>query len=63
MVGIRYRVRNRFQVMDYNELNLSTERPCRFSGTKVMGWGLEQEAIAQTLLDGCLSDAALAQYY
>ncbi|MDA0864990.1 MAG: GTP-binding protein [Cyanobacteria bacterium] len=52
--------------MEYTELNIPPwlgGRPSRFSGIEVVGWGLEQEAIAQTLIDGCLSDAALAQYH
>ena len=52
--------------MEYTELNIPPwleGRPSRFSGIEVVGWGLEREAIAQTLLDGCLSDAALTQYH
>ncbi|MEM1280497.1 MAG: GTP-binding protein [Cyanobacteria bacterium P01_H01_bin.152] len=37
-------------------------RPDRFSGIEVVGQGLEQKAIAQTVLAGCLSDGAIAQY-
>ncbi|MGF1520471.1 MAG: GTP-binding protein [Nodosilinea sp.] len=51
--------------MEYTELTIPPwleGRPRRFSGIEVVGWGLEREAIAQTLLDGCLSDDALAQY-
>jgi hypothetical protein len=52
--------------VEYTELNLPRwleGRPSRFSGIEVVGWGLGREAIAQTLLDGCLSDAALTQYH
>lgn len=51
--------------IEYTELNLPRwleGRPDRFSGIEVMGWNLEQETIAQTILDGCLSDSAIAQY-
>ncbi len=37
-------------------------RPTRFSGLEVMGWNLDQESIVQAVVDGCLSDAAIAQY-
>ena len=37
-------------------------RPDRFSGIEVVGWNLERKTIAQTVLDGCLSDGAIAQY-
>ncbi|MEM8640722.1 MAG: GTP-binding protein [Cyanobacteria bacterium P01_G01_bin.54] len=37
-------------------------RPERFSGIEVVGWNLEQDAIAQTLLAGCLADDVLQAY-
>ncbi|TVQ05942.1 MAG: GTP-binding protein [Leptolyngbya sp. DLM2.Bin27] len=52
--------------MEYTELNIPPwleGRPRRYSGIEVVGRGLEHKAIAQTLLDGCLSDAALTQYH
>lgn len=51
--------------IEYTELNLPRwldGRPERFSGIEVVGWNLEQKLIAQTLLDGCLSDEAIAHY-
>ena len=51
--------------IEYAELNLSRwleGRPNRFSGIEVVGRNLEQETIAQTLLDGCLSDGVIAHY-
>jgi hypothetical protein len=51
--------------IEYTELKLPRwleGRPDRFSGIEVVGWKLEQEAIVQTVLDGCLSDGAIAQY-
>ncbi|MDY6940967.1 MAG: GTP-binding protein [Cyanobacteriota bacterium] len=51
--------------IEYTELNIPRwleGRPDRFSGIEVVGWNLEREAIAQTLLDGCLSDGAIANY-
>lgn len=51
--------------IEYTELNLPRwleGRPDRFSGIEVVGWNLEQETIAETLLDGCLSDEAIAHY-
>ena len=51
--------------IQYAELNLPRwleGRPQRFSGIEVVGWNLERETIAQTLLDGCLSDEAIAHY-
>jgi len=51
--------------IEYTELKLPRwleGRPSRFSGIEVVGWNLEKKAIAQTLLDGCLSDDAIAQY-
>lgn len=52
--------------IEYTELTIPRwleGRPNRFSGIEVIGWNLEQEAIAQTLLDGCLSDEAIAHYH
>ena len=53
--------------IEYTELALLPRwldgRPERFSGIEVVGCNLDQEAIAQTLLDGCLSDEAIAQYH
>lgn len=49
----------------YTQLDLQRwlkGRPERFSGIEVVGIGLEKDAIAQTLKDCCLSDAALAHY-
>lgn len=37
-------------------------RPDRFSGIEVIGEALDQRAIAQTLTDCCLDDAAIAYY-
>lgn len=51
--------------IEYTELNLPRwleGRPDRFSGIEVVGWNLEKKIIAQTLLTGCLSDSAIAQY-
>ncbi|MBE9140013.1 cobalamin biosynthesis protein CobW [Nodosilinea sp. LEGE 07088] len=51
--------------IEYTELNLPhwrSGRPDRFSGIEVVGWNLEQETIAQTVRDGCLSDGAIAHY-
>lgn len=51
--------------IEYTELSIPRwldGRPDRPSGIEVVGWNLEQQAIAQTLLDGCLSDRAIAQY-
>ena len=51
--------------IEYTELNLPRwldGRPERFSGIEVVGGSLDQDVIAQTLLDGCLSDQAIAQY-
>jgi len=50
---------------DYTELNLPRwleGRPTRFSGIEVLGIGLDQSAIAQTLKDCCLDDRAIAYY-
>jgi hypothetical protein len=49
----------------YLELNLPlwlNGRPDRFSGIEVIGEALDQEAIAQTLKECCLSDQAIAYY-
>jgi hypothetical protein len=51
--------------IEYTELNIPRwleGRPDRFSGIEVVGWNLEQETIAETVLDGCLSDEAIAHY-
>ncbi len=51
--------------IEYTELNIPRwleGRPDRFSGIEVVGWNLERETIAQTLLAGCLSDSAIAHY-
>lgn len=51
--------------IEYTELPLPRwleGRPNRFSGIEVVGWNLQQKIIAQTILDGCLSDPAVAQY-
>jgi hypothetical protein len=51
--------------IEYTELNLPPwldGRPDRPSGIEVVGWDLQQGAIAQTLLDSCLSDDLLHQY-
>ncbi len=37
-------------------------RPDRPSGIEVIGWQLEQKAIAQAILDSCLSAAAIEHY-
>ena len=53
--------------IEYTDLTLLPRwldgRPERFSGIEVVGCHLDQEVIAQTLLDGCLSDEAIAQYH
>ena len=52
--------------LEYAELNVPRwldGRPQRFSGIEVLGWHLEGESIAQTLLDGCLSNEAIAYYH
>ena len=51
--------------IEYTELNIPRwleGRPDRLSGIEVVGWNLKKETIAQTVLDGCLSDDAIAQY-
>jgi len=51
--------------IEYAELNLPRwldGRPERFSGIEVVGKDLEEELIAQALLDSCLPDEAIAQY-
>lgn len=51
--------------IEYTELNIPRwldGRPGRFSGIEVVGWNLEQKTIGETLLAGCLSDSAIAQY-
>ncbi|QKD83113.1 GTP-binding protein [Thermoleptolyngbya sichuanensis A183] len=50
---------------DYTELDLPRwleGRPTRLSGVEVLGIGLDQRAIAQTLKDCCLDDEAIAYY-
>lgn len=51
--------------IEYTELDLPRwleGRPDRFSGIEVVGWDLQQKAIAQTLLDSCLTDDLLHHY-
>jgi hypothetical protein len=51
--------------IEYTELAIPrwrSGRPDRFSGIEVVGWELEREAIAQTLVDSYLADATLAHY-
>lgn len=51
--------------IEYTELAIPRwlkGRPDRFSGLEVVGWNLDQEAIAQVLADGYLSDEAVVQY-
>ena len=51
--------------IEYTELAIPRwleGRPDRFSGIEVVGWNLEKKTIAETLLAGCLSDNAIAQY-
>jgi hypothetical protein len=51
--------------IEYTELNLPPwldGRPDRFSGIEVVGWNLQQDAIAQTLKDSYLSDDILNYY-
>ena len=51
--------------IEYTELGIPRwleGRPDRFSGIEVVGWNLERKIIAQTLLDGCLSDEVIAHY-
>lgn len=51
--------------IEYTELKVPRwleGRPQRPSSLEVVGWGLQQAAIAQTLLDSCLSDSAIAYY-
>ncbi|QDZ41370.1 GTP-binding protein [Euhalothece natronophila Z-M001] len=50
---------------EYRNLNVSPwldGRPNRFSGLEVVGWELEESAIAQAVLDSCLSDHVIKQY-
>ena len=50
---------------EYVELQIPrwlSGRPQRYSGIEVTGWNLETAAIAQTILDGCLTEEAIAQY-
>ncbi|QHU99400.1 ATP-binding protein [Synechocystis sp. CACIAM 05] len=49
----------------YTELALEPwleGRPQRFSGIEIAGWNLNQKLIADTLLEGCLSDEILNHY-
>jgi hypothetical protein len=49
----------------YLELNLPRwldGRPKRFSGIEIVGEGLDEEAIAQTITSSCLSDRAIDYY-
>lgn len=51
--------------IEYTELPLEPwleGRPQRFSGIELAGWNLNQKLIADTLLEGCLSDEILAHY-
>ncbi|WP_072622318.1 GTP-binding protein [Spirulina major] len=53
------------QGIEYTELSIPRwleGRPNRLSGIEVVGWNLDKDAIAQTVLDGCLSDSIIAQY-
>lgn len=51
--------------LDDLELNLprwTQGRPERFSGLEVVGQGLDQSAIAQTIQDCCLNEQAILYY-
>ncbi len=51
--------------IEYTELPLEPwleGRPERFSGIELAGWNLNQKLIADTLLQGCLSDEILHHY-
>lgn len=51
--------------IEYTELSLPRwleGRPQRPSGIEVVGWDLQQQLIALTLLDSCLADSAIAQH-
>ena len=51
--------------IEYTELKLARSlkgRPTRLSGLEVVGYDLQQKAIAETLQASCLSDELLAQY-
>jgi hypothetical protein len=51
--------------IEYTELPLEPwleGRPQRFSGIELAGWNLNQKLIADTLLEGCLSDEILTHY-
>jgi len=51
--------------IEYTELNIPRwleGRPNRYSGIEVMGYNLEQDLMAQTLLDGSLADDVIAYY-
>ncbi|PSB26527.1 GTP-binding protein [Chlorogloea sp. CCALA 695] len=50
---------------DFEQLNVSRHlegQPQRFSGVEVVGENLDESAIAQTLKDCCLSEAAIRHY-
>jgi hypothetical protein len=50
---------------DFEQLNVPRHlegQPQRFSGVEVVGENLDESAIAQTLKDCCLSEAALRHY-
>lgn len=50
---------------DFQQLNVSRHlegQPQRFSGVEVVGENLDESAIAQTLKDCCLSEAAIRHY-
>ena len=51
--------------LEYTELKLARSlkgRPTRASGLEVVGYNLQQKAMAETLQASCLSDELLAQY-
>ncbi|MGP1385892.1 MAG: hypothetical protein ACTS2F_20200 [Thainema sp.] len=51
--------------IEYTELSLPRwleGRPQRPSGIEVVGWDLQQQLIALTLLDSCLADSEIAQH-
>ncbi|MDG2990687.1 GTP-binding protein [Candidatus Synechococcus calcipolaris G9] len=51
--------------IEYGDLNLPPwrqGRPNRFSGLEVIGYNLERDIIAKTLLEACLAEDVLAQY-
>lgn len=51
--------------IEYTELAIPRwldGRPDRFSGIEVVGWNLQKDAIAETLVVGCLEDNVLQSY-